>query len=175
MAIINSTQIATNRYAPAGADAIRLYGSDLAQGLTLVQLMQQVCIRAAAAEEAQSVIKMNAMTGESQRLSEAADWLKKIVDGTANWTKAKNFLIGKMGIPENVLPSTLTINGQPYYNYQMQAAKALQDKMNVLAQTQQEDMIDLQTSVNRRDVAFSTASGVVRSNGQSMSQDAQNF
>lgn len=175
MAIINSTQIATNRYAPAGADAIRLYGSDLAQGLTLVQLMQQVCIRAAAAEEAQSVIKMNAMTGESQRLSEAADWLKKIVDGTANWTKAKNFLVGKMGIPESVLPSTLTINGEPHYEYQIQAAKALQDKMNVLAQTQQEDMIDLQTSVNRRDVAFSTASGVVRSNGQSMSQDAQNF
>ena len=47
--------------------------------------------------------------------------------------------------------------------------------MNVLAQTQQEDMIDLQTMVNKRDVAYSTSSGVVRAMGQSMSQDAQNF
>ena len=47
--------------------------------------------------------------------------------------------------------------------------------MGVLAQTQQEDMIDLQTLVNKRDVAYSTASGVVRTMGQSMSQDAQNF
>ena len=172
---ITGVEIAKNKCAPAGADSIRLYNSDLAQGLTLTQLVQQVCIRAAAVGEAQSVLKMNAMTSESQRLSEAADWLKQIVDGTANWTKAKDFLVGKMGIPERTLPSTLTINGKPYYNYQMQAAKALQDKMNVLAQTQQEDMIDLQTLVNRRDVAYSTASGVVRSNGQTMSQDAQNF
>ena len=57
----------------------------------------------------------------------------------------------------------------------MQAAKALQDKMNLLAQSQQEDMIDLQTLVNRRDVAYSTSSGVVRTMGQSMSQDAGNF
>ena len=172
---ITGVEIAKNKCAPAGVDSILLYNSDLAQGLTLTQLVQQVCIRAAAVGEAQSVLKMNAMTSESQRLSDAADWLKKIVDGTANWTKAKDFLVGKMGIPERTLPSTLTINGKPYYNYQMQAAKALQDKMNVLAQTQQEDMIDLQTLVNRRDVAYSTASGVVRSNGQTMSQDAQNF
>ena len=172
---ITGVEIAKNKCAPAGVDSILLYNSDLAQGLTLTQLVQQVCIRAAAVGEAQSVLKMNAMTSESQRLSEAADWLKQIVDGTANWTKARDFLVGKMGIPESTLPSTLTINGKPYYNYQMQAAKALQDKMNVLAQTQQEDMIDLQTLVNRRDVAYSTASGVVRSNGQTMSQDAQNF
>lgn len=172
---ITGVEIAKNKCAPAGVDSILLYNSDLAQGLTLTQLVQQVCIRAAAVGEAQSVLKMNAMTSESQRLSEAADWLKQIVDGTANWTKARDFLVGKMGIPESTLPSTLTINGQPYYKYQIQAAKALQDKMNVLAQTQQEDMIDLQTLVNRRDVAYSTASGVVRSNGQTMSQDAQNF
>ncbi len=172
---ITGVEIAKNKCAPAGVDSILLYNSDLAQGLTLTQLVQQVCIRAAAVGEAQSVLKMNAMTSGSQRLSDAADWLKKIVDGTANWTKARDFLVGKMGIPERTLPSTLTINGKPYYKYQIQAAKALQDKMNVLAQTQQEDMIDLQTLVNRRDVAYSTASGVVRSNGQTMSQDAQNF
>jgi DUF4097 and DUF4098 domain-containing protein YvlB len=45
----------------------------------------------------------------------------------------------------------------------------------MLSQTQQEGMIDLQTSVNRRDVEYSTASGVVRTIGQSMSENAQNF
>ena len=174
--MIHATQIATNRYAPAGADAIRLYGNDLAQGLTLTQLVQQVCIRAAAAQEQQSVNKMNAMASGSEKLNEAADWLKKIVAGTADWDKAKTFLVDMMGISANSLPPSLRDDhNRLYYPYQIQAAKALQDKMNVLAQTQQEDMIDLQTSVNRRDVAYSTASGVVRTIGQSMSQDAQNF
>jgi hypothetical protein len=81
-----------------------------------------------------------------------------------------------MGIPMKALPSYIVDdNGIPYYPNQIQAATALQEKMNVLAQTQQEDMIDLQTMVNKRDVAYSTSSGVVRAMGQSMSQDAQNF
>ena len=172
---IETVQIATNRYAPERAKSISLYRDDLAQGLTLTQLVQQVCIRSAVVQEAQSVAKMNLMTSDSKRLSEAADWLKQIVDGTANWTELRNFLVGKMGILESTLPTTLTINDKPYYNYQIQAAKALQDKMNVLAQSQQEDMIDLQTMVNRRDVAYSTSSSVVRAIGQSMTQGTQNY
>ena len=105
--MIQATQIATNRYAPAGADAIRLYGSDLAQGLTLTQLVQQVCLRSAAAQEAQSVIKMNMMAAGSQTLDEAAGWLEKIIAGTANWPDAKDFLVKTMKISENSLPPSL--------------------------------------------------------------------
>ena len=36
-------------------------------------------------------------------------------------------------------------------------------------------MIDLQTMVNRRDVAYSTSSNVVRALGTSQSGNAQNF
>ena len=173
---IETIQIATNRYAPEGAQSISLYKDDLAQGLTLTQLVQQVCIRAAAAYEAQSVAKMNAMAGGSQRLSEAADVLEGIVSGDVNWSEAKTFLVNRMGIPMTALPNSIVDgNGNPYYPSQIQAATVLQEKMNVLAQTQQEDMIDLQTMVNKRDVAYSTSSGVVRAMGQSMSQDAQNF
>ncbi len=173
---IETIQIATNRYAPEGAQSISLYKDDLAQGLTLTQLVQQVCIRAAAAYEAQSVAKMNTMAGDSQRLSEAADVLDGIVTGKINWSDATTFLVNRMGIPMKALPSYIVDdNGNPYYPNQIQAATALQEKMNVLAQTQQEDMIDLQTMVNKRDVAYSTSSGVVRAMGQSMSQDAQNF
>ena len=173
---IETIQIATNRYAPDGAQSISLYGDDLARGLTLAQLVQQVCIRAAAAYEAQSVAKMNIMAGGSQRLSKAADFLEGIVSGNVDWDKAVTFLVNRMGVAPSALPDSIVdSNGNPYYPSQIQAATALQEKMNVLAQTQQEDMIDLQTMVNRRDVAYSTASGVVRAMGQSMSQDAQNL
>ncbi len=167
---INNVQIATNRYAPTGSDAIFLYDSNQASALTLGQLVQAVCLRSAAAYERQSVTKMNMMAAGSQKLDDAADWLKRIAEGTANWTDAKGFLVNTMGISADSLPADINS-----YDKRMQAAKALQDKMNILAQTQQEDMIDLQTLVNRRDVAYSTSSGVVRTMGQSMDQDAANF
>ena len=173
---IETIQIATNRYAPEGAQSISLYGDELAQGLTLAQLVQQVCIRAAAAYEAQAVAKMNVMAGGSQRLSQAADIMEGIVRGKIDWDKATAVLVNNLGVPASALPSAIVDgDGNPYYPSQIQAATALQERMNVLAQMQQEDMIDLQTTVNRRDVAYSTASGVVRTMGQSMSQDAQNF
>lgn len=167
---IENVQIATNRYAPAGSDAINLYSLGTASNLTVAQLVQAVCLRSAATYEQRSVIKMNMMASGSDTLDSAADWLKKIVEGSANWADAKNFLVSAMGISAEALP-----NGIDTYDKRMQAAKALQDKMNLLAQSQQEDMIDLQTLVNRRDVAYSTSSGVVRTMGQSMSQDAANF
>ena len=167
---INNVQIATNRYAPTGSDAINLYSYDYASNLTLGQLVQAVCLRSAATYERQSVTKMNLMASGSQKLDDAADWLKRIAEGTANWTDAKSFLVNTMGISADSLPADINS-----YDKRMQAAKALQDKMNILAQTQQEDMIDLQTLVNRRDVAYSTSSGVVRTMGQSMDQDAANF
>ena len=175
---IGNVQIATNRDAPTGSDAINLYSYDYASNLTLGQLVQAVCLRSAATYERQSVTKMNVMASGSQTLDEAADWLKRIAEGTANWTDAKSFLVSRMGIDANVLPDALEktpTDQRCSYDKRMQAAKALQDKMNLLAQSQQEDMIDLQTLVNRRDVAYSTSSGVVRTMGQSMSQDAGNF
>ncbi len=57
----------------------------------------------------------------------------------------------------------------------MQAASAMKNKMETLVQQQQQDMIDLQTLVNRRDVAYSTSSNIVRTLGTSMSADATNF
>ncbi len=172
--MIEVNTIAANRYAPVGSEAINMYGYDLASNLTLPQLIQAVCIRTAAAYEAQSVIKMNKMTAGSQTLDEAAGWLKAVTEGTSDWPSARTFCINKLGIPSSSLPdendSEITS-----YNKRMQVAAAMQDKMNNLAQSQQEEMIDLQTMVNRRDVAFSTSSGIVRTMGQSQMQDAANF
>ncbi|MBQ6924629.1 MAG: hypothetical protein IJQ73_08310 [Kiritimatiellae bacterium] len=171
---ISSIQIATNRYAPEGSAAVNLYGYELASGLALGQLVQAVCIRSAAAYEAQSVIKMNQMTAGSQILAEAADWLEEVAAGTDRWPAARAFCIDQLGVPSASLPAADATDIKSYAR-RMQVAAAMQDKMNALAQSQQEDMIDLQTMVNRRDVAYSTSSGVVHAMGQSQMEDAGNF
>ncbi|MBQ7189521.1 MAG: hypothetical protein IJR99_08925 [Kiritimatiellae bacterium] len=167
---IESVEIATNRYAPLQNAAINLYSTEFASGLTLGQLTIAVCIRTAAVYESQSVLKMNTMTSGSQLLDDAAFWLQKIADGSAGWTNARDFLVNRMEIPDSELP-----DGLDTFDKRMQAAAALKNKMDTLAQSQQEDMIDLQTLVNRRDVAYSTSSNVVRTLGTSMSGNAQNF
>ena len=48
---IESIQIATNRYAPEGSEAIAMYDTGASGPLTLGQLVQAVCLRAAAASE----------------------------------------------------------------------------------------------------------------------------
>ena len=167
---IESIQIATNRYAPAGSEQVLMYDTGASGPLTLGQLVQAVCIRTAAALEAQSVNKMNTMTAGSVKLDDAAGWLTKIVQGTATWSAAKAFLVGTMGIAESELPPDLSS-----YDRRMQASNALKSRMDQLTQSQQEEMIDLQTIVNRRDVAFSTSSNVVRALGASQMDNAQNF
>lgn len=168
--MISNIQIATNRYAPSGADAISLYSNGAADGLTLAQLVISVCMHAAGAYEGQSVVKMNTMTAGAVKLDDAAKWMGKIANGTATWTDAKAFLTNVLGIDAATLP-----NGIDTYDKRMAAVKAAKEKIDALAQQQQRDMIDLQTLVNRRDVAYSTSSNVIRSLGTSQEADAANF
>lgn len=170
MDLIDTIQIATNRYAPEGSNAINMYGTGASGTLTIGQLVQAVCLHSAAALEAQGVVKMNNMTEGSVLLDEAAGWLGKIADGSADWSAAKTFLVGEMGLDSSTLPPDLTS-----YDRRMQAAAALKNKMDSLAQSQQEDMVDLQSIVNRRDVAHSTASNVVRALANSANANAANF
>ena len=167
---IETIQIATNRYAPEGSEAISMYDTGASGALTLGQLVQAVCIRTAAAYEAQSVIKMNRMSEGSANLDAAAAWLPQIVAGTADWGAAKAFLTGTLGIEGSALPEDLSS-----YDRRMQAASALKNAMDARVQDQQEQMIDLQTMVNRRDVAYSTSSNVVRALATSQSGNAQKF
>jgi len=167
---IGIEQIATNRYAPSGADAISLYSNGEAAGLTLGQLVISVCLRSAAAYEAQSVVKMNVLTSGAVKLDDASKWMEKIANGSANWNDAKAYLAGTLGIEASTLP-----DGIDTYDKRMAAVKAVKEKVDAMTQQQQRDMIDLQTLVNRRDVAYSTSSNVVRTLGTSQSADAANF
>jgi hypothetical protein len=170
--MISAVEIATNRYAPNGSGSINLYATGLEGGsdLTLGQLVIAVSIRSAAAYEAQSVVKMNTMNSDSVILDDAADWMATIADGTADWEEAKAFCTGKLGIDASTLPDSLSS-----YDKRMTAVAALKAKIDTMVQQQQQDMIDLQTLVNRRDVAYSASSNIVRAFGTSMSNEADNF
>ena len=166
--------IAVNRYAPEGSNAINLYSTGAEGGgdLTIGQLAIAVSIRSAAAYESQSVLKMNTVTRGAQTLSEAATWLERVADGSAasQWSEAKAFAVNELGVEASGLPGDIAT-----YARRMQAAAAMKSKMETLTQAQQQDMIDLQTLVNRRDVAYSTSSNIVRSLGTSTYKDAGNF
>ena len=162
--------IAVNRYAPQGADAISLYSNGSAEGLTLAQLAISVCLQAASAYEGQSVVKMNVLTKGAVKLDGAAQWMEKIANGSADWTQAKAYITSELGISDAALPDAINT-----YDKRMAAVKAVKEKIDALTQQQQRDMIDLQTLVNRRDVAYSTSSNVVRTLGASQEADAANF
>jgi|P1105metagenome_2_1110788.scaffolds.fasta_scaffold08539_3 hypothetical protein len=162
--------IAVNRYAPQGADAISLYSNGSAEGLTLAQLAISVCLQAASAYEGQSVVKMNILTRGAVKLDGAAQWMEKIANGSADWAQAKAYITSELGISDAALPDAINT-----YDKRMAAVKAVKEKIDALTQQQQRDMIDMQTLVNRRDVAYSTSSNVVRTLGASQEADAANF
>lgn len=167
---INTITIGINRYAPEGASDINMYAVGESGRLTIGQLAIAVSLRSAAASEAQSVIKMNSTTRNSSIVTEGSDWLAKIANGSADWDAAKNFLTNTLGVKAEDLPDDLKS-----YNKRMQAASATKTKLDLLVQKQQEEMIDLQTLVNRRDVAYNAASGIVRALGNSLMADAANY
>ena len=162
--------IAVNRYAPQGADAISLYSNGSAEGLTLAQLAISVCLQAASAYEGQSVVKMNILTRGAVKLDGAAQWMEKIANGSADWSQAKAYITSELGVSDAALPDAINT-----YDKRMAAVKAVMEKIDALTQQQQRDMIDMQTLVNRRDVAYSTSSNVVRTIGASQEADAANF
>ena len=162
--------IAVNRYAPQGADAISLYSNGSAEGLTLAQLAISVCLQAASAYEGQSVVKMNILTRGAVKLDGAAQWMEKIANGSADWSQAKAYITSELGVSDAALPDAINT-----YDKRMAAVKAVKEKIDALTQQQQRDMIDMQTLVNRRDVAYSTSSNIVRTLGASQEADAANF
>ena len=171
MAIQIETRSA-NRYAPSGCDAVNLFstGAEGGSGLTIGQLAVAVCAKAAATYEAESVVKMNMMTAGSVKLDAAAVYLREIAEGSAVWSEAKAFATSELGIEAGELPDAINS-----YDKRMAAAAAFKTKMDILVQQQQRDAVDLQTMVNRRDVAYTTSSNIVKAIGTSQSGGAANF
>ena len=164
-------QISTSRYAPQGSDPVYLYASELEGGqhLTLGQLVIAVSMRSAAEYEAQSIVKMNRMAGGADQLDKVAGFIETVAKGEGDWSSIKTYCQTELGITDE-LPDDIDT-----YAKRMAAITALKAKANALTQQQQTDMIDMQTLVNRRDVAFSASSNIVRALGTSQSGNAMNF
>ncbi len=157
---IDSVQLHTNPNAPEGANAVYLYNTAAAKGLTLGQLMAAVCIRAGAVLERQSVSKMNLITEGDAALEDLSAKMESIANNSVgNWATMKGELeaYGVVGLPDNL----------DSFNKRLQAMAAIKTQLENRSQVAQEDMIDLQTLINRRDVALSTSTNLIRALGQS--------
>ena len=164
--MIEATQIATNRYAPAGSRAINLYSTGTAENLTLGQLVSAVCIRTAGALEEQSVNKMNMMSIGTEKLEKASLYMQEIAEERmSDWATAKTYLADTVGV--SGLPDDLST-----YEKRMQAVNAIKEKLDSMTQQAQEDMIDLQTIINRRDMTYNTSSNVIKAMGNSKTNSA---
>lgn len=158
---IEANMIAVNRYAPEGSKAINLYSTSTAENLTVGQLVSAICIRTACALEEQSVNKMNLMNANTETLDQASTYLQQIAESTlTDWTSAKDYLESTLGVTG--LPDDLST-----YNRRMQAINAIKEKLEGMTQQAQEDMIDLQTLINRRDLSYNTSSNIVKTMGNS--------
>ena len=158
---VEVSQIAVNRYAPEGSQAINLYSTETAGNLTLGQLVAAVCIRTAGALEEQSVNKMNMMSIGTEQLEKASDYMQQIAEETlSDWATAKAYLSDTVGVAG--LPDDLSS-----YERRMQAVSAIKERLETLTQQAQEDMIDMQTLINRRDMTFNTSSNIVKAIGNS--------
>jgi hypothetical protein len=163
--------ISENPYAPQGSEKVFLYSNGLEGGshLTLGQIIIAVAMRSAAEYEAQSVVKMNRMAGGSEKLDKVAEFIEVLAEGGGDWATIKAYCRNQLEISDE-LPDDINT-----YAKRMAAITALKTKATALSQQQQTDMIDMQTLVNRRDVAFSASSNIVRALGSSQSGNAANF
>jgi len=168
--MIENVEIGINRYAPPGAEAINMYSMDGGSPLTLGQLMAAVCIRTGMNAEARGINKMNLMTSNNEVLDKASGYLDEIAtnNATSGWDNIKNFLINTLKIESSTLPDNLDS-----YAKRNKAINAMKPKLEALTRQAQEDMIDLQSLVNRRDVSFSTGTNLIKSTGQSSMNIAQ--
>ena len=120
--------------------------------------------------ERQSVNKMNVISRNSDILKTGSTWVERLVNGSASWTRAKAFIIGTLGATEAELPENIRT-----YDNRLKAAAVATEKMNSIMQTQQQDLVALQSYVSRRDTAYSSSSNIVRALGRSMGNLAGNI
>lgn len=168
--MIETETIGTMRYATDSASAVNLYSTGTASGLTLAQLVMSVCLNTAASYEKQSVNKMNTISKNADLLQKGSDWIEKVVSDNASWSRLKKFLVGELGVLDASLPDKIRT-----YDNKLKVISLMSERMNAIMQTQQQDLVALQSYVSRRDTAFSSSANIVRALGRSMNGCANNF
>ena len=187
---IQVQKIGVSHYAPSGANAINLYATATASELTLPQLVAAVSLRTAAHLEARSVTKMNAVTAETSLMTALGNVTKQLAACNVSWetpcdlpdgyearsekfrerNTIKNFMVYECDIAESSLPSKLSL-----FDDYMAAFAQLKPVIDSKTTVSQETMIQIQTCLSRRDIAFQTSSNIIKSFGVSMQNAAGNL
>ncbi|MBR5457129.1 MAG: hypothetical protein IKV56_00045 [Kiritimatiellae bacterium] len=139
----------------------KLYSVGNADGLTFAEMIAAVSVRTAAAYEAASLAKMNMMSFSAEKIRRISGCISAIASGTlTDWESERAFLEIEVGVAN--LPEKL--DGHPA---RIAAIDAIKASLDALTHKAQEDMIDMQTLINRRDMVFNVSSSVVRVTGLS--------
>jgi hypothetical protein len=106
------------------------------------------------------------MSVGTEKLEKASAYMQAIADETmSDWATAKSHLTNTIGVTG--LPDDLST-----YEKRMQAVNVIKEKLEAMTQQAQEDMIDLQTLINRRDMTFNTSSNIIKAMGNSKNNAA---
>lgn len=167
---IESTLLYQSQYVPQGANSVNLYKTAFTDNLTLGQLMAAVCIRAGSMLEDQSVAKMNELIQDHNNINKLSDILERMALNNipaSEWSSVRSELYRfDISADSDALDS---------YQKRLAVMASIKNVLERRTQQSQEDMIDLQNLINRRDVTFSTATNLVRSTGQTKSNTAGNL
>ncbi|MCQ2403962.1 MAG: hypothetical protein MJ202_09585 [Lentisphaeria bacterium] len=169
--MITIVPIGENHCAPDGAKSINLYDCDGGKNLTFEQLASMICMQAAAHYEARSISKLNQMLKGNAYLEQSSVYLGQLGSGQVeDWLSMKDYLANELGIPAADLPEKVEA-----YNDRMKAAKLLKNKMEALSRQAQEDLIDVQALLSRRDMTFSTGSNLINATGTMKMTTVNNY
>lgn len=171
MSEISATAIGTLRYAPEGAATIRAYNYNGVEGLTLAQLIMAFSFRRAAQTEQTCVNAMNQLSLGADRLTALSDAAQFVLaDGAktfgrwSKWADVRAYLV-KIGIEAKILPEK--IGGSTAHKEIMAIYEAIRTKLTECNASNDTLAVGLQTSVNRRDVVYNTATSSITGLGQS--------
>ena len=184
---IDRVQVGVNRYGGAGAAAqVTLYNYNGCDELTLGQLVNAVCVRTGVALETQSVNKTNIITRNTRKLQALSEILEGVMNGTMNYNSkltctgfegqtAKEVLTGTLGYTIDGTTSTGLPDSVDSAEDRLTFYARVKSKIDSLTSVSQKDMVDLQTYMSRRDVAYSTATNTVRTLGYTLQGVCSNF
>lgn len=185
---IQIEHIGTNRYAPEGANDINLYAFGDARGLSLGQLVMAICLRQASVIEGQSVLKMNQLNASASFLNVLAQvgeyvMANSSLESTLDLSKTGyvpthvsmqttywEFIVYECGVNPDLVPKSVD-----KMDDKTRVFGYLGDLMDRAASDNEDQSIDLQSYLSRRDTAYNTSSSVVKKLGKTMDAVAKNF
>ena len=152
--------------------------------LTVLLVIVSGAVTAGAVYYNRMVNKMNIITANSRRLKAESEIVENIVAGTGNYDSRltakgyegmtyREFLQNELKLTiggDGTLPASVST-----YDERMKVFGALKEKLTADATAAQQDMIDLQTYESRRDVAYSTATNIVKNTGMTKQMTAANL